>query len=67
MRDRTYAAVIYLLVEPDHRGLEAIAALAEQGALRVHVAQTFPLALAADARRAGQSGRTQGKLVLTAG
>jgi NADPH:quinone reductase-like Zn-dependent oxidoreductase len=57
--------VTYLLVEPDHRGLEGIAALVDAGALRVHVARTFPLARAGDAHRAGESGRTQGKLVLT--
>jgi NADPH:quinone reductase-like Zn-dependent oxidoreductase len=57
--------VTYLLVEPDHRGLEGIAALVDAGALRVHVAQTFPLAQAADAHRVGEAGRTQGKLVLT--
>jgi hypothetical protein len=32
-----------ILVEPDRSGMEAIAALVEDGALRVHVAKTFPL------------------------
>jgi NADPH:quinone reductase-like Zn-dependent oxidoreductase len=34
--------VTYLLVEPDHRGLEAIAARFDAGRLAVHVSQTFP-------------------------
>jgi NADPH:quinone reductase-like Zn-dependent oxidoreductase len=57
--------VTYLLVEPDHTGLEALAALAAAGALRPHVAQTFPLAQAARAHRMGETGRAPGKLVLT--
>jgi NADPH:quinone reductase-like Zn-dependent oxidoreductase len=55
-----------ILVEPDRAGMEAIAALVENGALRVHVAKTFPLADAGRAHELGESGRTQGgKLVLT--
>ncbi|MDB4987975.1 MAG: Alcohol dehydrogenase zinc-binding domain protein [Myxococcaceae bacterium] len=51
-------------VEPDYVGLEALAALVEQGKLSVHVSETFPLAQVADAhRKLGQS--IQGKLVLT--
>jgi NADPH:quinone reductase-like Zn-dependent oxidoreductase len=45
--------------------LEAIAELAELGRLRVHVAHTFPLAQAARAHELGETGQTQGKLVLT--
>jgi NADPH:quinone reductase-like Zn-dependent oxidoreductase len=46
--------------------MEAIAALIEDGALRVHVAETFPLERAARAHELGESGRTGGgKLVLT--
>jgi NADPH:quinone reductase-like Zn-dependent oxidoreductase len=59
--------VTYLLVEPDHRGLEAIAALFDAGRLAVHVSQTFPLAHAADAHRVGESGTVRAKLVLTVG
>ncbi len=59
--------VTYLLVEPDHRGLEEIAALVDGGRPAVYVSQTFPLAKAADAHRAGESGHVQGKLVLTVG
>jgi NADPH:quinone reductase-like Zn-dependent oxidoreductase len=55
-----------ILVEPDRTGIEAIAALVEDGALRVHVAETFPLEQAARAHELGESGRTGGgKLVLT--
>lgn len=57
--------VKYMLVEPDRGGLEAIAELADSGALRVHVAKTFPLAQAARAHMLGEAGRIQGKLVLT--
>jgi NADPH:quinone reductase-like Zn-dependent oxidoreductase len=56
-----------ILVEPDRAGLEAIAELAAAGALRPHVSHTFPLAEAARAHELGETGRTQGKLVLTVG
>ena len=56
-----------ILVEPDRAGMEAIAELAEQGALRPHVSQTFPLEEAARAHELSETGRTQGKLVLTVG
>ena len=54
-----------ILVEPDRAGLEAIAELVDEGALRVHLERTFPLADAAEAHELGEAGRTQGKLVLT--
>jgi len=57
--------VKYMLVEPDRAGLEAIAELAQSGRLKVHVAATFPLHEAGRAHELGQTGRTQGKLVLT--
>ena len=66
-RARGRVRVEYLLVEPDHVGLEAIAALVDAGALAVRVARTFPLERAADAHRLGERGRLQGKLVLTVG
>jgi NADPH:quinone reductase-like Zn-dependent oxidoreductase len=54
-----------ILVEPDRTGMEAIAALVEDGALRVHVAKTFPFTEAARAHELGESGRIGGgKLVL---
>ena len=56
-----------ILVEPDRAGMEAIAALAATGTLRVHVERTFPLQQAARAHELGETGRTQGKLVLTVG
>ena len=56
-----------ILVEPDRAGLESLAELAASGALRPHVSHTFPLADAARAHELGETGRTQGKLVLTVG
>ncbi len=56
-----------ILVEPDRAGLEALAALVDDGKLRPHVSATFPLEEAARAHEAGETGRTQGKLVLTIG
>ncbi len=56
-----------ILVEPDRAGMEAIAELAARGALRPHVSRTFPLEDAARAHELGETGRTQGKLVLTIG
>jgi len=61
--DRVRVDVI--LVEPDRAGLEAIADLAAVGELRPHVSHTFPLVEAARAHELGETGRTQGKLVLT--
>jgi NADPH:quinone reductase-like Zn-dependent oxidoreductase len=54
-----------MLVEPDGHALEQLAALVDAGRLRPVVAETFPLERAADAHRAGETGRTTGKLVLT--
>ncbi|MEE1763982.1 NADP-dependent oxidoreductase [Streptomyces sp. SP18BB07] len=56
-----------LLVEADHAGMRAIAALVEQGKLRAHVDATFPLAEAAKAHALGETDRTTGKIVLTVG
>jgi NADPH:quinone reductase-like Zn-dependent oxidoreductase len=56
-----------LLVEPDRLGMEALGALVADGALRPHVAATFPLADAGRAHEQGETNRTQGKLVLTVG
>ncbi|WP_033344210.1 NADP-dependent oxidoreductase [Catenuloplanes japonicus] len=53
-----------LIVEADHAGMRAIAALASSGALRPQVEATFPLAEAAAAHTLGERGRTTGKLVL---
>jgi len=54
-----------MLVEPDGDGLEDLARLVEARRLRVLVAETFPLERASHAHRAGELGRTTGKLVLT--
>ena len=56
-----------ILVEPDRLGMEALADLVAGGVLRPHVSATFPLADAARAHEAIESGRTVGKLVLTVG
>lgn len=53
-----------ILVEADHEGMRQIAELVEAGALRAHVAETFPLDQAARAHEAGETNRTAGKLVL---
>jgi NADPH:quinone reductase-like Zn-dependent oxidoreductase len=53
-----------ILVEPDRAGLEALADLVATGQLRPHIAATFPLDHAARAHELGETGRTQGKLVL---
>ena len=54
-----------LLVEPDAAGLESLAALADEGRLRVVVEESFPLAQAAQAHERLQHGRVRGKIVLT--
>jgi NADPH:quinone reductase-like Zn-dependent oxidoreductase len=54
-----------MLVEPDGDALDDLARLVDQRHLRVIVAETFPLERAAHAHRAGELGRTTGKLVLT--
>ncbi|MET3983521.1 NADP-dependent oxidoreductase [Streptomyces sp. PvR034] len=54
-----------LLVEPDRQGLIALAALAEEGALRPLIDTVLPLAEAAKAHELGERGRTTGKIVLT--
>ena len=59
--------VTSILVEPDRAGLEALAELVARRELRVRVSQTFPLEDAARAHELGETGRTQGKLVLTVG
>ncbi len=54
----------WVLVEPDHHGLDQITELIEKGALRVEVAAVLPLAEAARAHEIGEAGRTRGKIVL---
>ncbi|MER7703864.1 NADP-dependent oxidoreductase [Kitasatospora sp. NPDC097605] len=54
-------------VEPDYASLEAIARLVDEGRIRPHVAETFPLEEAGKAHELIATGRTQGKIVLTVG
>jgi NADPH:quinone reductase-like Zn-dependent oxidoreductase len=69
LRDRAgeRVRVAGILVEPDREGMEALAGLVASGGLHPHVSQTFPLEEAAKAHELGETGRTQGKLVLTVG
>ena len=55
----------YCFVRPDAEDLTKLAELAEAGAVRVHVQETFPLERAADAHRRNQEGSTRGKIVVT--
>jgi len=54
-----------MLVSPDRVGLESLAALTDEGGLRVTVEESFPLEQVADAHQRLESGRVSGKLVLT--
>jgi NADPH:quinone reductase-like Zn-dependent oxidoreductase len=62
-REQSKRAISFL-VEPDYAGLESLAALCEDGGLRVIVDETFPLAEAAEAHRRLEDGRARGKIVL---
>lgn len=55
----------WTLVEPDHAGLKAIAALVAEGKLRPVIDTVLPLEQAAKAHEIGEQGRTTGKIVLT--
>ncbi|WP_455908384.1 NADP-dependent oxidoreductase [Streptomyces erythrochromogenes] len=55
----------WVLVDPDLKGLEAIADLADRGLLKPLVETVLPLADAARAHEIGEQGRTTGKIVLT--
>ena len=52
------------LVEPDGAALATIAGLLEQRAVEVELAAVYPLADVAEAHKAGETGRTRGKIVL---
>jgi NADPH:quinone reductase-like Zn-dependent oxidoreductase len=56
--------VVSTLVEPDARGLEALAALVDAGQLRVELDTVLPLAEAARAHEISQAGHARGKIVL---
>ena len=55
----------YVFCRPDRTHLEALAALADDGSLRVTVAETFSLDQIADAHRLSEGGHPQGKVVVT--
>ncbi|MFF0385845.1 NADP-dependent oxidoreductase [Streptomyces sp. NPDC004286] len=55
----------YWFVRPDADDLAKLARLADQGAVSVHVDQTFPLERTAEAQQLSQEGRTRGKIVVT--
>ncbi|MDX3226507.1 NADP-dependent oxidoreductase [Streptomyces sp. ME19-01-6] len=58
---------VFMLVEPDQTGLREISDLVESGRLRVIADAVFPLEEAAAAHTLGETGRTTGKIVLSAG
>lgn len=55
----------YVWVRPDAGDLAALARLAEEGALAVRVARTYPLEETAEAHRAHTDGGLNGKVVVT--
>lgn len=55
----------YVFVRPEREHLDALAALVEDGHLRVDVSETFPLDRIADAHRASEEGHTRGKIAVT--
>ncbi len=54
----------YVFVEPNVPELDHIRQLVEAGKLKVHLSATFPLAEAAKAHEAMETGHTRGKIVL---
>lgn len=54
----------YIWVRPEGTQTARLGALADEGLLRVEIAETFPLDGVADAFAASQSGHTRGKLVI---
>ncbi|WP_369251397.1 NADP-dependent oxidoreductase [Streptomyces sp. R41] len=65
--ERLGVRAVRMLVDASHTGMKAIAELVEAGKLRPTIADTFPLADAAEAHALGDTGRTTGKLVLVVG
>jgi NADPH:quinone reductase-like Zn-dependent oxidoreductase len=57
----------YVFVHPDVAQLAALAAMVDDGRVRVHVQERYPLAQAARAMEAAESGSVRGKLVLEVG
>ncbi|MFB6549479.1 NADP-dependent oxidoreductase [Streptomyces sp. NPDC056405] len=62
--ERLGVRAVRMLVDADRADMREIAGLVESGKLRATIAQTFPLADAAEAHALGETGRTTGKLVL---
>ena len=65
MYRRLTTAGRYVFVRPEREHLDALAALADEGRLRVDVAESFPLERIADAHLLSESGHTRGKIVVT--
>ncbi|MFF4504330.1 NADP-dependent oxidoreductase [Streptomyces sp. NPDC001401] len=65
--ERLGVRALRILVDASYSGMKAIAELVEAGKLRPAIANTFPLADAAEAHALGDTGRTTGKLVLLVG
>lgn len=57
----------WMWARPDAEGLRALADLADQGKLRVPVAETFPLERVADAFALSQEGHVHGKILIEVG
>ncbi|WP_394437824.1 NADP-dependent oxidoreductase [Streptomyces sp. SGAir0957] len=57
----------WMWARPDAQGLRALADLADQGKLRVPVAETFPLERVADAFALSQEGHVHGKILIKVG
>lgn len=55
----------YVFVKPSASDLDALAALADAGSLRVDLAATYALDDIAEAHRASETGRTRGKIAVT--
>jgi NADPH:quinone reductase-like Zn-dependent oxidoreductase len=55
----------YVFVRPEREHLDALAALADEGRLRVDIAETYPLERIADAHRSSETGHTSGKIAIT--
>ena len=65
--DRLGVRAVRMLVDSSRHDLASITDLVEQGSLRATIAEVFPLEQAARAHQLGETGRTTGKMVLTAG
>ncbi len=55
----------YVFVRPERDHLDALARLMDDGALRVQIAERFPLEQIAEAHRLSEQGHTRGKIVVT--